>query len=142
MIVTTTPSVEGYRITGYYGIVFGEVITGINFLRDFGAGIRNIVGGRSEGYEQELLQTRNEALQELEQRAEADEAPGGRDGHEVAVARGGDGGHRPVHAREHAVELLGLHGMLDFVHEHAGRYGEQGEHHECRHDLRAAANRA
>ena len=69
MIVTTTPSVEGYRITGYYGIVFGEVITGINFLRDFGAGIRNIVGGRSEGYEQELLQTRNEALQELEQRA-------------------------------------------------------------------------
>ena len=69
MIVTTTPSVEGYRITGYYGIVFGEVITGINFLRDFGAGIRNIVGGRSEGYEQELLQTCNEALQELEQRA-------------------------------------------------------------------------
>lgn len=69
MIVTTTPSVEGYRITGYYGIVFGEVITGINFLRDFGAGIRKIVGGRSEGYEQELLQTRNEALQELEQRA-------------------------------------------------------------------------
>ena len=69
MIVTTTPSVEGYRITGYYGIVFGEVITGINFLRDFGAGIRNIVGGRSEGYEQELLQARNEALQELEQRA-------------------------------------------------------------------------
>ena len=69
MIVTTTPSVEGYRITGYYGIVFGEVITGINFLRDFGAGIRHIVGGRSEGYEQELLQARNEALQELEQRA-------------------------------------------------------------------------
>ena len=69
MIVTTTPSVDGYRVSGYYGIVFGEVITGINFLRDFGAGIRNIVGGRSEGYEQELLQTRNEALQELEQRA-------------------------------------------------------------------------
>ena len=69
MIVTTTPSVEGYRISGYYGVVFGEVITGINFLRDFGAGIRNIVGGRSEGYEQELLQARTEALQELEQRA-------------------------------------------------------------------------
>ena len=47
MIVTTTPSVDGYRVSGYYGIVFGEVITGINFLRDFGAGIRNIVGGRS-----------------------------------------------------------------------------------------------
>ena len=54
MIVTTTPAVDGYRVSGYYGIVFGEVITGVNFLRDFGAGIRNIVGGRSEGYEQEL----------------------------------------------------------------------------------------
>ena len=71
MITTTTPSVEGYRITGYYGIVFGEVITGINFLRDFGAGIRNIVGGRSEGYEEELMQARTQAIAEMEQRAAA-----------------------------------------------------------------------
>ena len=72
MIVTTTPAVDGYRVSGYYGIVFsGEVITGVNFLRDFGAGIRNIVGGRSEGYEQELTQARTEALAELEQRAAA-----------------------------------------------------------------------
>ena len=71
MIVTTTPSVEGYKVAGYYGIVFGEVITGINFLRDFGAGIRNIVGGRSQGYEEELQQARTEALAELEQRAAA-----------------------------------------------------------------------
>ncbi len=71
MIITTTPEVEGYAVTGYYGIVFGEVITGINFLRDFGAGIRNIVGGRSEGYEAELMGARTEALQELEQRAAA-----------------------------------------------------------------------
>ncbi|MEF2560174.1 MAG: putative heavy metal-binding protein [Eggerthellaceae bacterium] len=69
MIVTTTQSIEGYRITGYYGIVFGEVITGINFLKDFGAGIRNFVGGRSQGYEEELLSARTEALQELERRA-------------------------------------------------------------------------
>ena len=69
MIVTTTNSVDGYRVSGYYGIVFGEVITGINFLRDLGAGSRNLVGGRSEGYEQELMQARTEALQELEQRA-------------------------------------------------------------------------
>ena len=55
MIVTTTPTIDGYRITGYYGIVFGEVITGINFLKDFGAGIRNLVGGRSAGYEEELM---------------------------------------------------------------------------------------
>ena len=71
MIVTTTPTVEGYRVTGYYGIVFGEVITGINFLRDFGAGIRNLVGGRSAGYEEELMVARNQALEELQQRAAA-----------------------------------------------------------------------
>ena len=69
MIVTTTNDIEGYRVTGYYGIVFGEVITGINFLRDFGAGLRNIVGGRSQGYEEELTQARTEALREMEQRA-------------------------------------------------------------------------
>ena len=46
MIVTTTQSVEGYKITGYYGIVFGEVVTGVNFLRDIGAGLRNVFGGR------------------------------------------------------------------------------------------------
>ena len=71
MIVTTTANVDGREVEEYLGIVFGEVITGINFLRDFGAGIRNIVGGRSEGYEQELLQARTEALAELEQRAAA-----------------------------------------------------------------------
>lgn len=71
MIVTTTPSVEGYKVSGYYGIVFGEVITGINFLKDFGAGIRNIVGGRSQGYEEELLTARNEAVAEMQQRAGA-----------------------------------------------------------------------
>lgn len=71
MITTTTNTVDGYRITGYYGIVFGEVITGINFLRDFTAGIRNIVGGRSQGYEEELMNARTEALQEMENRASA-----------------------------------------------------------------------
>ena len=69
MIVTTTNDIEGYRVTGYYGIVFGEVITGVNFLRDIGAGIRNFIGGRSAGYENELLAARSEALQEMEKRA-------------------------------------------------------------------------
>lgn len=69
MITTTTNTIEGYRISGYYGIVFGEVITGINVLKDFGAGLRNIVGGRSQGYEEELLAARSEALREMEQRA-------------------------------------------------------------------------
>ncbi len=69
MIVTTTHTVDGYRISGYYGIVFGEVIIGINFLKDIGAGIRNIVGGRSAGYEEELEQARHAALAEMQERA-------------------------------------------------------------------------
>ena len=69
MILTTTPSVEGRTIAEYKGIVFGEVITGINFIKDFGAGLRNIFGGRSGSYEKELLEARNSALRELEERA-------------------------------------------------------------------------
>lgn len=69
MIVTTTPSVDGYRVSGYYGIVFGEVITGIDFIKDIGASLRNFVGGRSKGYENELITARNEAIAELQQRA-------------------------------------------------------------------------
>ncbi len=69
MIVTTTNSVDGYRIAAYYGIVFGEVIIGINFLKDFAAGLRNIVGGRSQAYEGELEQARQDALAEMQARA-------------------------------------------------------------------------
>lgn len=71
MIVTTTNSIEGYKISTYQGIVFGEVITGINFLKDIGAGLRNFFGGRSQGYEEELLQAREEAVNEMIQRATA-----------------------------------------------------------------------
>ena len=69
MILTTTPTVEGRTIIEYKGIVFGEVITGINFIKDFGAGLRNIFGGRSGSYERELLDARTSALRELEERA-------------------------------------------------------------------------
>ena len=54
MIITTTPSVEGRAIREYKGIVFGEVISGVNFMKDLGAGLRNFFGGRSAGYEEEL----------------------------------------------------------------------------------------
>ena len=53
----------------YHGIVFGEVIAGVNFVRDFFAGVRNIVGGRSSSYEDELTQARETAMRELEHRA-------------------------------------------------------------------------
>ena len=69
MIVTTTPSIEGKRITRYCGVVAGEAILGANVFKDFFAGIRDIVGGRSGTYERELQRAREIALKELEQRA-------------------------------------------------------------------------
>jgi len=69
MILTTTPSVEGRPVREYKGIVFGEVITGVNFIRDFAASIRNFVGGRSGSYEDELLKARIQAMEEMEERA-------------------------------------------------------------------------
>lgn len=71
MIVTTTNSIEGHQITDYLGVVTGEAVSGINMFRDLGAGIRNVFGGRSAGYEEELQQARNEVLAEMQQRAEA-----------------------------------------------------------------------
>lgn len=69
MILTTTPSVEGRTILGYKGVVFGEVISGVNFIRDFAASIRNIVGGRSGSYEDELIKARTQAMNEMAERA-------------------------------------------------------------------------
>ena len=69
MILTTTPTIEGRTIREYKGVVFGEVISGVNFLRDFAASIRNIVGGRSGSYEEELVNARNQAMNELADRA-------------------------------------------------------------------------
>lgn len=69
MISVTTNSIEGKRIVEYKGIVFGEVISGVNFLRDIAASFRNFLGGRSGSYEQELILARQNALAEMEQRA-------------------------------------------------------------------------
>jgi uncharacterized protein YbjQ (UPF0145 family) len=71
MITTTTPSVEGRRITTYHGIVVGEAILGANVFRDLFAGITDIIGGRSGAYEEELGKARTVALQEMEDRARA-----------------------------------------------------------------------
>lgn len=69
MIITTTPTIEGHRIVEYRGIVFGEVVSGVDFVRDFAAGMRNFFGGRSGTYEDELQRARESAVQELQQRA-------------------------------------------------------------------------
>lgn len=71
MIITTTNSIEGKRITDYRGVVVGEAIMGANVVRDFFAGITDIVGGRSGAYEAKLQDARDTAMQELESRARA-----------------------------------------------------------------------
>jgi uncharacterized protein YbjQ (UPF0145 family) len=67
--ITTTPSIEGKKITRYCGIVCGEAILGANLFKDIFAGIRDLVGGRSQTYEKELQRARDIALRELEERA-------------------------------------------------------------------------
>src|SRR5688500_12993570 len=67
--VTTTPNIEGRRIVRYLGVVTGEAILGANIFKDLFAGIRDIVGGRSAVYEEELRRARTIALTELRQAA-------------------------------------------------------------------------
>lgn len=69
MITTTTHTVEGYEIENYLGIVSGETVNGVNAIKDLGAGVRNILGGRSAGYESELNSSKQDALQEMSERA-------------------------------------------------------------------------
>ena len=69
MIVSTTSIIEGKTIKEYKGIVYGEVINGIYFKKDFAASITNFVGGRSEEYEKELVESRTEAMNEMIERA-------------------------------------------------------------------------
>ena len=65
MLVTTTPSIQGRTIVDYKGIVAGEAIMGANVVRDFLAGITDIVGGRSGAYEQKLIEARQIAIREM-----------------------------------------------------------------------------
>lgn len=69
MIITTTPTVEGKTIIEYRGIVFGEVVNGVDFVKDFTAGITNFFGGRSGSYEGELVDARQNAIDEMVERA-------------------------------------------------------------------------
>lgn len=69
MIVTTTPNLEGKKIEEYYGIVVGEAVMGANVFKDIFASIRDIVGGRSGSYEDELTKARKIAFAELTEEA-------------------------------------------------------------------------
>ena len=70
MILSTTPAIEGKSIREYHGVVTGEAILGANIFRDFFAGIRDIVGGRSAAYEKELTKAREIAFEEMTQDAQ------------------------------------------------------------------------
>ena len=71
MLVSTTPTLEGHPIREYKGVVFGEVVAGVDFIKDFTAGLTNFFGGRSGSYEDEVLQARSAALNEMMSRAAA-----------------------------------------------------------------------
>ena len=69
MIITTTPTIQGKEIIEYKNIVFGEVISGVDFIKDIAAGLSNFFGGRSNTYEGELIKAREDAIKEMESRA-------------------------------------------------------------------------
>jgi uncharacterized protein YbjQ (UPF0145 family) len=71
MIVSTTPSLEGKKITEYKGLVTGETIIGANIFRDIFASIRDVVGGRSSSYEQVLREAKDIAVKEMKEAAQA-----------------------------------------------------------------------
>jgi len=75
LLITTTPTVEGRPATQYLGIVSGETIIGANIIKDFFAGVRDIIGGRSGSYEKVLREAKESSLKEME---------------EVAIALGAD----------------------------------------------------
>jgi uncharacterized protein YbjQ (UPF0145 family) len=70
MLITTTPSIEGMKVELYHGLVSGEAIMGANVFKDMFASVRDIVGGRSAAYEQELKKAKDLALGEMAQQAQ------------------------------------------------------------------------
>lgn len=70
MLLSTTPNIEGHPIREYKGVVTGETIVGANIVKDFFAGIRDIVGGRSASYERVLSEAKDTSLKEMSERAQ------------------------------------------------------------------------
>ena len=107
MIVTTTSDIEGRRIVEYCGIVTGETVMGANVLLDIGASIRDFIGGRAGGYERKLMEGRDMAIAEMQQRAKevnADAIVGAKLDHET-ISPGGSGSMLMVIASGTAVRL-------------------------------------
>ncbi len=71
MLIVTTPTIEGKKIVKYLGLVSGEAILGANIFKDFFAGIRDVVGGRSAAYEKELRRAKEISIEEMKEQAKA-----------------------------------------------------------------------
>lgn len=71
MILTTTPQIEGHTIREYKGIVTGETIIGANFVKDFFAGVRDVIGGLSGSYEKVLIEAKETSMKEMTERAQS-----------------------------------------------------------------------
>ena len=71
MILTTTPQIEGRPIREYKGVVTGETIIGANFVKDFFASIRDVIGGRSGSYEKVLIEAKETSMKEMTERAQS-----------------------------------------------------------------------
>jgi uncharacterized protein YbjQ (UPF0145 family) len=70
MLILTTPTIEGKKINDYYGLVTGESLLGANVYKDLFSGVRDVVGGRTSAYEQELKKAREVALSSMQEKAE------------------------------------------------------------------------
>jgi len=107
MLLTTTNAIEGRPVARYLGIVTGEAILGANIFKDFFAGIRDIVGGRSGAYEQELQRARDIALTEMQEKAQqlGADAIIGIDLDYETITLGGGGGMLMVTASGTAIKL-------------------------------------
>jgi uncharacterized protein YbjQ (UPF0145 family) len=108
MLVLTTNTIEGRQITEYLGLVTGEAILGANIFRDFFAGIRDVVGGRSAAYEEELRKAKQIAIREMveEARQRGGNAILGVDLDYESISVGGGGGMLMVSASGTAVIRL------------------------------------
>ena len=69
ILVTTTPSVEGWEIQSYLGPVFTHIVAGTGFFSDFAAGLTDIFGGRSQSYQKQLSAINSEAIEQLKEKA-------------------------------------------------------------------------
>jgi len=107
MLISTTPTIEGKPIKEYYGLVSGEAILGANIFKDFFAGIRDIVGGRSAAYEQELRKAKDTAIAEMVMQAQGMGANAvvGVDLDYETISTGGSGNMLMVSASGTAVKL-------------------------------------